>query len=273
MKLISAGVITLLLILFLGIASAQIETYSPFESDTGRYIMPAENGGAPWFHDDATMYFGDGKDVTITFDPTGNRLAITAPSEVSGSPNSVELVQVQTIGTTTTAPEASDDDQIKAASKNSFNSTTHFLMRSSGVGSSAFLAQPDFARNIIVTMNNTATGTLKITGTDISGAAITENLTWAGESGVKASTKAFKTTTRYDGTFSVTTVQAKIGTGDLLGLNSTLATNTVVMAALNDVREATAPAVTVSATTLSLNTIDLNSAYSSTRPVKIWFFK
>jgi hypothetical protein len=56
-------------------------------------------------------------------------------------------------------------------------------------------------------------------------------------------------------------------------MGSTLATNTVAMAALNDIREVTAPAVTVSSTTLSLNTIDLQSAYSATSPVKIWFYK
>jgi hypothetical protein len=271
MKLISTGVLALLLILFLGIASAEIETYSPFESDTGRYIMPAENGGAPWFHDDATMYLGDGKDVAVKFNATTNRLAITVPTNVSGSTNSVELAQVQTIGTTTTAPEASDDDQLFAAVP--ANNTTHILVTSSGVHSSTFLAGPDFARNIIVTPSGSATGSLKLTGTDIAGTVITSNLTFSG-AGVVAGLAAFKTVTRVDGTFTQTTPRTlKIGTGDVLGLNSVLTTNTVTMAALNGVREATAPTVTVSSTTLSLNTIDLQSAYSATSPVKIWFFK
>jgi hypothetical protein len=270
MKLISTGVFALLLILFLGIASAQIETYSPFESDTGKYIMPIENNGAPWYHDEATMYFGDDKDVTITFNATDNRLNVTVPNEVSGSINSVDQAQVQTIGTTTTSPEASDDDQLFAAIP--ANNTTHILVTSSGTHSSTFLAAPDFARNIIVTPSGSATGSLMLTGTDISGAAQTSNLTFDGAS-VVASTKAFKTVTRVDGTFTQTTPRTmKVGTGDLLGLNTKLATNTVVMAAINNVREATAPTVTVSSVTLGLNTVDLQSAYSNTHPVKIWFF-
>ena len=253
-----------LLALLTGMAGAIPD---PLKMLQGQQMIPQ---GAPWIKDATIMYFGTDKDVAVKFDATNNRFAVTVPTEVSGETNSVEQMQVQTIGTTTTAPEASDDDQIKAAKKNEFNATTHFLLTTA---SGNFLAQPDFARNIIVTMNNTATGSLKLTGTNIAGTALTENLTWAGESGVKASTAAFKTITRVDGTFSATTVQAKIGTGDLLGLNQKLATNTVVLAALNDVREATAPSVTVSSTTLSLNTIDLQSSYSATSPIKIWFFK
>jgi hypothetical protein len=257
--------IVVLLFLLVGMAGAIPD---PFKILQGQQMIPL---GSIWTKDSAVMYFGTDKDVGIKFDSTNNRLAVTVPTEVSGSTNSVEQTQVQTIGTTTTAPEASDDDQIFAAIP--ANNTTHILATSSGVGSSTFLAAPDFARNIIVTPSASATGSLKLTGTNIAGTAITENLTLAG-AGVVASTKAFKAVTQIDGTFTQTTVRTlKIGTGDLLGLNQKLATNTVQMAALNDVREATAPAVTVSSTTLSLNTIDLNSAYSATSPVKIWFFK
>ena len=166
--------------------------------------------------------------------------------------------------------ESSDDDQIKIASAGSFNSTTHFLMRNTGVGSSLFLAQPDVPRNIIGTMNTSTTGSLKLTGTDFDGVAITENLTWAGETGIKASTKAFKTVTRVDGTCTGTTAQFKLGTGDLLGMRTTLATNTVIFCALNGTREATAPSVTVSSTVLSLNTIDTSSAPAG-KATKIWY--
>ena len=159
------------------------------------------------------------------------------------------------------AAESSDDDQIKAAAVNEFNSTTHFVLTSSGTSSSGFLAQPDVPRNIIVTMNNTATVALKITGTDISDAPITENLTWAGETGIKASTKAFKTVTRIDGTASATTVQAKIGTGNLMGLNEKLGTyDNVVSTFVNGVIEGTAAAVTKNSTVVSLNTVDTASA-------------
>jgi len=157
--------------------------------------------------------------------------------------------------------ENSDDDQIHAAVKNEFNATTHFLLLPTNGG---FLTNPDTTRNVIVTMNNTATGALKLTGTDIMGFTITENLTWAGESGVKASTKAFKTVSRFDGTFSATTVQAKIGTGNLLGLRLTFpATTSVLGSAVGGVLETVAPAMTYSSTVLSLNTIDTSSAPGS----------
>jgi hypothetical protein len=184
----------------------------------------------------------------------------------SATDNVFGQIAIQTIA----AAETTDTDQIKAASVNSFNSTTHFLLCSSGVGSSRFLAQPDVPRNIIATMNASTTGSLKLTGTDISNAAITENLTWAAAAGAKSSTRAFKTITRVDGTCTTNTAQFLLGTGDLLGLNTLLgATNTVLFCALGGTREGTAPAVTASATVLSQNTIDTASAPSGA-VTKVW---
>jgi hypothetical protein len=184
----------------------------------------------------------------------------------SATNNGFGQIAIQSIA----AAESTDTDQIKAASVNSFNSTTHFLMRSSGVGSSAFLAQPDVPRNIIATMNTSTSGSLMLTGTDISNAVITENLTWAAATGAKASTKAFKTVTQVDGTCTTNTAQFILGTGDLLGLNTKLgATNTVLFCALGGTRESTAPAVTTSATVLSLNTIDTQSAPGGA-VTKVW---
>ena len=156
------------------------------------------------------------------------------------------------------AAESSDDDQIMAAHVNAFNSTTKFVLTTA---SSQFLAAPDVPRNIIVTMNTSTTCAMKLTGTDISGAAITENLTWTAETGVKASTKAFKTVTRIDATTTTNTAQAKIGTGNLLGLNEYLGTyDQVSDAYVNGVIESTAAAVTKSSTVLSQNTVDTASA-------------
>jgi hypothetical protein len=191
--------------------------------------------------------------------------ATTTPTDSGATVNGWGQISVQTIA----VAESTDTSQIKVASKNSFNSTTHFLMRSSGVGSSFFVAQPDVCRNIIATMNRSTTGSVKLTGTDISGASITENLTWAGESGAKASAKAFKTITQVDGTCAGATAQFLLGTGDLLGLNEKLTTNTVLFCALDGTREGTAPAVTVSSTVLSLNTIDTSSAPGGA-VTKVW---
>jgi len=165
------------------------------------------------------------------------------------------------------AAETTDDDQLFAAIP--CNNTTHVLVKSSGVGSSTFLAAPDVPRNIIATPSGSATGSLKLTGVDINNAAITENLTFSG-AGVVASTKAFKSVTRVDGTFTQATARTmKLGVGDLLGLNKKFVTNPVVYCALDDTREGTAPAVTVSATTLALNTIDTSTAPGG-HVLKVW---
>lgn len=176
-------------------------------------------------------------------------------------------VKVQTLD----AAETTDTDQIKAAAVNEFNSTTHFVLTSSGASSSAFLSQPDVPRNIIATMNTSTSGSLKLTGTDINGATITENLTWSAATGAKSSTKAFKTITRVDGTCTTNTAQFILGTGDLLGMRVTIGpTNTVFMAALGGTREATAPSVTVSSTDVSLCTIDTSTAPGGA-VTKFWY--
>ena len=169
------------------------------------------------------------------------------------------------------AAETTDTDQIKVAAVNEFNSTTHFVLTSSGASSSGFLAQPDVCRNIIATMNTSTSGSLKLTGTNINGETITENLTWAAASGAKSSTKAFETITRVDGTCTTNTAQFILGTGDLLGMRATIGpTNTVFMAALGGTREATAPSVTVSSTDVSLCTIDTSTAPGGA-VTKFWY--
>jgi len=190
------------------------------------------------------------------------------PQKVGGKPiqsdgggtNYAYAIALQTIP----VAETSDDDQLFAATTGHCNQTTN-------INKSTFLAQPDVPRNIIATFNASTSGSIKITGTDISGAAITENLTISSAT-TGASTKAFKTVTRInaDLTTGQTNKTLKMGTGDLLGLNSKLATNTVLLAALNDTKEATAPAVTVNSTVLSLNTIDTNTAPGG-KVTKVWY--
>ena len=187
----------------------------------------------------------------------------TMATDVPGATNSIGYVATQTIA----AAESSDDDQIKAAKVNEFNSTTAFVLTTANGN---FLAQPDVPRNIIATMNTSTTCAMKLTGTDIAGAAITENLTWTAETGVKASTKAFKTVTRIDATTTTTTAQAKIGTGDLLGLNTKLAKNTVLFDFVGSTRDTNAPSVTVNSTVLSLNTIDTSTAPGGSA-TKVWY--
>lgn len=110
-------------------------------------------------------------------------------------------------------------------------------------------------------------GTLAITGTDLSGAVITETINVGANGVVVPTTRAFASVTSVVGAGWVIgegNDTIVVGFGDALGLPDLLAHNTVMMAALNNVREAVAPTVTVSATVLSLNTVDLDSALAGT---------
>ena len=168
-----------------------------------------------------------------------------------GGTNYVMVPALQIIA----AAESSDDDQLFAATTGHCNQTTNILK-------TTFLAQPDVPRNLIATFNASTSGSIKITGTDISDAAITENLTISAASSA-ASTKAFKTVTRIDAdlTAGETNKTLKMGTGNLLALNETLGTyDQVCDTYVNSVIESTAAAVTKNSTVLSLNTVDTASA-------------
>jgi hypothetical protein len=177
--------------------------------------------------------------------------------------NLIGTISIQCIGNITagTGPEPSDDDQLFAAIP--CNQTVN-------IRKTSFLAQPDYPRNIIATFNASTAGSIKITGTDISGAAITENLTVSGTSA--ASTKAFKTVTRIDADLASgqTNKTLKMGTGDRLALNTKLSRNTVIWAFLGNTRESTAPSVTTNSSVLSLNTADLSSELNS-GPVWLYY--
>ena len=168
-----------------------------------------------------------------------------------GGTNYLMVPTVQTIP----VAESSDDDQLFAATTGHCNQTTNILK-------TTFLAQPDVPRNIIATFNASTSGSIKITGTDINSAAITENLTISTASS-GASTKAFKTVNRIDAdlTAGETNKTLKMGTGNLLGLNEYLGTyDQVSDTYVNGVIESTAAAVTKNSTVLSLNTVDTASA-------------
>ena len=187
-----------------------------------------------------------------------NKDVTTNVKSDTGTANRLGWVAIQTIS----AAESSDDDQILNTTGGALNVTTKLLVNSTGTGSAYFLAQPDVPRNVIGTVNASTYLALKLTGTDIANATITENLTWAAETGVKASTKAFRTVTRIDATLAAnqTAKTVKLGTGNLLGLSSKLSRNSVLAEFVNGARETTAGTVTTSSTVLSLNTIDTYTA-------------
>ena len=189
--------------------------------------------------------------------------ASAASSDVAGVYNKNLVGAVITIP----AAETSDVDQL--VNDASLNSTTKLLIRSTGVGSSNFLDDPDVPRCLIVTPVDVVTTEMKFTGLDISGAVITENLTFAASSTAQTTTKAFMNVTRIDATTSGTTRTVDIGTADKLALNKKFATNPVVYCALDGTREATAPEVTVSSTVLAQNTIDTATAPGG-HVTKVW---
>ena len=124
------------------------------------------------------------------------------------------------------------------------------------------IANPAVPRNIIIKGNAAGiAGNVVITGTNYAGKAITETIALNGATAVLG-VKAFATVTKVDlpvethaGTDTVS-----VGFGDVLGLPFLLAHNTVRAAYLDNVLEAVAPTVTMSATAIESNTIDLNTA-------------
>ena len=189
--------------------------------------------------------------------------ASAASSDVAGVYNKNLVGAVITIP----AAETSDTDQI--VNDASLNATTNLLIRSTGVGSSNFLDDPDVPRCLIVTPSGAVTTEMKFTGLDISGAVITENLTFTASSDAQTTTKAFKNVTRIDATTSGTTQTVDIGTADKLALNKKFAVNPVVYCSVNGTREGTAPAVTVSSTVLAQNTID-TATVPGGHVTKVW---
>ena len=133
------------------------------------------------------------------------------------------------------------------------------------------ITQPSVPRNITATAGGTATDikaiTVTITGTNHLDEVISEVLPafTLDTAGTVTGNKAFKTVTSitvpaHDGVGATTA----IGFGEKLGLPYKLPHNTVQDAYLNNVKEGTAPAVTVSTTAIESNTIDLNSALNGT---------
>lgn len=128
------------------------------------------------------------------------------------------------------------------------------------------ITNPAVPRSIKVKGNAAGiVGNVVITGTNYAGGAITETIALNGNLAVEGA-KAFKTVTQIDLPVEthVGTDTVSVGWGDKLGLPYLLAHDTVLAAYLNNVKEAVAPTVAVSATAIESNTIDLNSALAGT---------
>ena len=112
--------------------------------------------------------------------------ASAASSDVAGVYNK------NLVGAVITIPAAETSDTNQIVNNASLNSTTNLLIRSTGVGSTNFLDDPDVPRCLIVTPHDAVTPEIKFTGLDISGAVITENLTFTASSDAQTTTKIAK---------------------------------------------------------------------------------
>jgi hypothetical protein len=140
-----------------------------------------------------------------------------------------------------------------------------------------FEAQPDWARNIVVTVSATtaadvAAGNIVVKGLNIAGKVIEENFAITADTpAVKTGILAFKEVT------SVTvpvqdgdSVTVDVGWGDKLGLPYLLAYNTVLKTYFGGTEEATAPTVVVDAAEIEKNTIDLDSTPDGAKDIDIY---
>ena len=144
------------------------------------------------------------------------------------------------------------------------------------------MPEAGIARKLLITVTqvggaNDTMGTLVIVGTDIAGNALSETIAPSANT-TTTTLNAFKTVTSITGAGWVRDAGAgsedtiKIGTSEAIGLPDMLSdTAQVLCASLNNVKEATAPTVTVNNTVLAKNTVDLDSALNGS-PVKIYYF-
>jgi hypothetical protein len=172
-------------------------------------------------------------------------------------------------------PVAADADELRISTvANKTTSTTW----------STFSASIDFARNVTVTTGGTTAdvkaGNVAITGTDIRGEALTENIAViANQNSTSTGSRAFASVTKVvvpaqDGLAA----EYSIGVGDSFGLEKLLHFNTIgenagvavgtTVSALT--REGTAPTVAVNTQSISANTVNFNSAADPTKTYAVY---
>jgi len=167
-------------------------------------------------------------------------------------------------------PISADVDVLRASSV--INKTTSTTW-------STFSASIDFARNVTVTTGGTTgdvkAGNVTVTGTDIRGNAISENIAViANQNSTSTGSVAFATVTQVvvpaqDGLAA----EMSLGVGDKLGLEKLLQLNTIGgdagvvtgTRAGNFTREGTAPTVTVDTQSISKNTINFHTALANNK--------
>jgi len=178
-----------------------------------------------------------------------------------------EVLQHQTI----TSPAAS--------------STAYILSANAGGGASGttvttFLAQPDVARNLVLTPGGTtadvAAGNVVVTGRDAKGRVITETLALiANQSTATTGNKAFKTITsvQFPAEDSPYGASFSLGIGEKLGLNRCLNGTGYFIKGLVDGAVLTGETVAINATEMASNTVIPNPAANGSRVFDFLFIQ
>lgn len=147
-----------------------------------------------------------------------------------------------------------------------------------GATTTTFLAQPDVARNLVVTPGSTTAdvkaGSVVISGKNIRGESISESFVFIdNQSSAVTGNKAFKTVTSitfpaedspYGATWSV-------GTGTKLGINKCLAAAGYYIKGLVDGADLTGSTVAAGASAIESNTVIPNPAPNSSRVFDLMF--
>ncbi len=168
-------------------------------------------------------------------------------------------------------------------------STSNGLLANAGATSAAavvvstFLAQPDVARNLVLTPGGTTTDVeacnVVAAGTDMNSNAITETLAFsANASSATTGNKAFKTLSSLtfpanceSGAFGATW---SLGYGEKLGVKRCMdKAGHILFSTLNGAKEATAPTMAADASVLSLNTADYNGTMNGSNDFELFFMQ
>ncbi len=147
----------------------------------------------------------------------------------------------------------------------------------------SFVAQPDVARNLVITPGGT-TGdveacTVVVAGTNYKDDAISENFAFlANASTATTGSKAFKTITSItfpanceSGSFAATW---DVGYGEKLGLKNCMAqAGHILFSTVAGAKEATAPTMAASATAIESNTADFNGTMNGSNDFELFFIQ
>jgi len=182
-----------------------------------------------------------------------------------------QMVEKQTFTNATAAGTAN------ILSANAGNTST------SAASVTSFVAQPDVARNLVITpggtTNDVGTCSVTVLGTNYNGQAISEAFAFAANASTATTgSKAFLTVTSVvfpanceDSPFGATW---SIGYGEKLGVKRCMdSAGHILFSTLNGAKEGTAPTMVVDADEVEKNTADFNGTMNGSNDFELFFFQ